>query len=51
MPSDRPNSLSGPAHRDIVAFLLQANRFPSGEKELDADPDALRQILITTKKG
>jgi mono/diheme cytochrome c family protein len=50
MPSDRPNSLSSESYRDIVAFILQSNKFPSGEKELDADLDALRQILITTKR-
>jgi mono/diheme cytochrome c family protein len=50
MPSDRPNSLSSQTYRDIVAFILQANKFPAGEKELDADLDALRQILITSKK-
>ena len=49
MPSDRPNSLSAQTYRDIVAFILQSNKFPPGAKELDADPDALRQILITTK--
>ena len=46
MPSDRPNSLSGQAYRDVVAFILQANKFPSGDKELDTDVEALRQILI-----
>jgi S-disulfanyl-L-cysteine oxidoreductase SoxD len=50
MPSDRPNSLSGETYRDIVAFLLESNKFPPGEQELDADADALRQILITTKR-
>jgi mono/diheme cytochrome c family protein len=50
MPSDRPNSLSAQRYRDIVAFLLQANKFPAGEKELDADLDALKQVLITTKR-
>lgn len=49
MPSDRPNSLSGQTYRDIVAFILQSNEFPSGGKELDDDADALRQILITPK--
>ena len=48
MPSDRPNSLSPQRYRDVVAFLLQANKFPAGEKELD--PDALNQILISTKR-
>ena len=50
MPSDRPNSLPAQSYRDIVAFILQSNKFPAGEKELDADPDALRQILITMKR-
>ncbi len=50
MPSDRPNSLSSQSYRDIVTFILQSNRFPPGEKELEADPDALRQILITTRR-
>jgi S-disulfanyl-L-cysteine oxidoreductase SoxD len=50
MPSDRPNSLSAQRYRDIVAFILQANKFPAGEKELDADLDALKQVLITTKR-
>ena len=50
MPSDRPSSLSGQSYRDIVAFILQSNRFPPGEKELDSDADALRQIVITVKR-
>lgn len=50
MPSDRPNSLSSQTYRDVVAFILQANKFPPGEKELDADLDALRQIAIATKR-
>ena len=51
MPSDRPNSLSSQAYRDIVAFILQSNKYPPGEKELDADPEALRQVQITTKRA
>ena len=50
MPSDRPNSLPAQSYRDIVAFILQSNKFPPGEKELDGDPDALRQIVITMKR-
>jgi hypothetical protein len=50
MPSDRPNSLSSQGYRDVVAFILQANKFPSGEKELDTDLDALRQIVIAKKR-
>jgi hypothetical protein len=49
MPSDRPSSLSNQSYRDIVAFILQSNKLPPGERELDADPEALREILITMK--
>src|SRR5262245_40720845 len=50
MPSDRPNSLTPQRYRDIVAYILQANKFPSGEKELDSDVEALNQVLITAKR-
>ena len=50
MPSDRPGSLSAQRYRDIVAFLLQANKFPAGERDLDADLDALKTIRIIAKK-
>jgi S-disulfanyl-L-cysteine oxidoreductase SoxD len=50
MPSDRPNSLSSQAYRDVVSFILQSNKFPPGPKELDAEPDALRQILIVVTR-
>jgi hypothetical protein len=50
MPSDRPNSLSNESYRDIIAFILQSNRFPAGNKELDAEVEGLRLILITTKQ-
>jgi mono/diheme cytochrome c family protein len=50
MPSDRPNSLSSQTYRDVVAFILKANKFPSGDRELDSDIEALRQIPITTKR-
>jgi len=50
MPSDRPSSLSSQSYRDIVTFILQSNKFPPGEKELEADPETLGQILITAKR-
>ena len=50
MPSDRPNSLSSQSYRDIVAFILQSNKFPPGSQELDAEPEALREIRITTER-
>ena len=50
MPSDRPNSLSSQAYRDVVSFILQSNNFPPGPKELDAEPDALQRILIVVTR-
>ena len=50
MPSDRPNSLSPDSYRDIVAFILQSNMFPSGASELSAEEDALTQVVITPKR-
>jgi mono/diheme cytochrome c family protein len=50
MPSNRPSSLSSQSYRDIVAFILQSNKFPPGEKELASEADALRQIAIVMKR-
>ncbi len=50
MPADRPNSLPAQTYRDIVAFILQSNKFPAGDQELASDPEALRKILITAKR-
>lgn len=49
MPSDRPGSLSTESYRDVVALILQANKFPPGKMELDSDPEALKQIRVATK--
>ena len=51
MPSDRPGSLPAETYRDIVAFLLQANKFPAGEKEMEANAEVLRKVMITAKPG
>ncbi len=45
MPTSRPNSLPAQTYRDILAFILLANSYPVGEKELTADD--LDYILIT----
>jgi cytochrome c553 len=49
MPSDRPGSLPAETYRDIVAFLLQSNKFPAGEKEMEAELNVLRKVMITAK--
>jgi len=46
MPKDKPGSLGTGAYIDVVAFLLQANKFPSGSRELPRAPEELGAITI-----
>jgi S-disulfanyl-L-cysteine oxidoreductase SoxD len=49
MPQDKPGSLTPDTALDIISYILQQNKFPSGKEELKNDPDALKNILITKK--
>ncbi len=49
MPQDKPGSLTPDTALDIISYILQQNKFPSGKDELKNDPDALKNILITKK--
>jgi hypothetical protein len=44
MPADKPGSLSREQNASLVAYLLNANKFPSGMAELSSDAEKLRQI-------
>jgi S-disulfanyl-L-cysteine oxidoreductase SoxD len=44
MPADKPGSLSREQNASLVAYLLSANKFPSGMAELSSGADRLRQI-------
>ena len=44
MPHDGPGSLSSRAYVDIVSYILEANQFPGGTRELE--PARLEQIVI-----
>jgi mono/diheme cytochrome c family protein len=44
MPQNDPGKLSGEQTADIVAYILQAGKFPAGRAELRADVAALEQI-------
>jgi cytochrome c553 len=46
MPADSAGSLRAETYVDIVAYLLQSNQFPSGEKELTIAPASLDDIVI-----
>ena len=50
MPQDAPGTLSPEANADIVAYMLQVNRFPTGTAELPADSAAQKTISITRTK-
>jgi mono/diheme cytochrome c family protein len=51
MPKDNPGSLGTGAYVDLVAYLLQANKFPSGARELSRTPDQLEPIVIERAKA
>lgn len=44
MPADKPGSLSREQNASLIAYLLSANKFPSGMTELSSDAERLRQI-------
>lgn len=46
MPLDAPGRLSYQEYTDIVAYMLQLNRVPTGEAEMPADETRLRQIRV-----
>ena len=46
MPADTPDSLTTRAYVDIVAYMLSANRFPSGTVELPRTPEGLQEWVI-----
>jgi cytochrome c len=50
MPKDKPGSLGTGSYVDVVAYLLQANRFPSGARELPREPEQLDGIAIERSK-
>ena len=37
MPGNRPGGLDDRAYADVMAYMLQTNGFPAGERELSAD--------------
>ena len=46
MPQGAPASLSPQAYVDIVAYLLKANDYPTGDMELPTDQEELEAIII-----
>jgi mono/diheme cytochrome c family protein len=50
MPADNPGSLKRDQVADIVAFILNFNKFPFAQKDLPTDSDSLKAIKITAPK-
>lgn len=50
MPTDSPGSLSREKYADIIAYILSANSFPAGAKDMPSDTAPLKQVQITAKK-
>ena len=46
MPPEEPGTLGEQAYIDIVAFLLTANGYPTGDRELAPDPSVLDGIAV-----
>jgi mono/diheme cytochrome c family protein len=50
MPQDDPGRLSRQQDADILAFVLNANRFPVGKAELERETEVLKLIKIEASK-
>jgi mono/diheme cytochrome c family protein len=50
MPADDPGRLSRRQYADLVAYMLSANEYPAGGKELESTAEALQDIRIEAKK-
>jgi len=47
MPQGFPESMSDQEYLDVIAYILHFNKYPAGDRELDADEkDVLARIVI-----
>lgn len=51
MPYGAAGTLKDQEYIDVVAFMLKANGYKSGARELAADPAALKKLTITPQSG
>jgi cytochrome c len=51
MPQNAPGSLTGQQNADILAFMLEANKFPTGSTELPKEAMILKSIKFESKKS
>ena len=50
MPIHAPGALKPQANADMLAYILKANGYPAGARELPTAPDALKAIRFTAGK-
>jgi hypothetical protein len=50
MPSNNPAQVGRPAKADILAYLLNMNKFPAGKSELQYKAELMKDILIQTNQ-
>ena len=50
MPADQPGRLSPLQNAEILAYLLKANQFPAGPRELEGDSAKLRPVRFEAAK-
>lgn len=50
MPPDDPGNLPRETYLDITAFMLKANTYPAGDKELSSELESLKRIVFTDKR-
>jgi mono/diheme cytochrome c family protein len=50
MPADNPGSLKREQVADLVSFILTFNKYPTSQKELGTEFEALKAIKITAVK-
>jgi mono/diheme cytochrome c family protein len=50
MPQDKPGRLSRQSKADILAYVLKANKFPTGKTELEHQTEFLNEIRFAATK-
>src|SRR5215510_6505505 len=50
MPQSKPGSLTRQQDSDVLAFMLNMNKFPAGKTELYRQSEMLKEIRFETKK-
>jgi hypothetical protein len=50
MPQSKPGSLSREVNAEIMAYILNANQFPSGKQALPQASEVLKEIKIEAVK-